>query len=126
MAAIVRSDRRLAWLIMSQRRVSMEVPIAPVHRLLVEEVMDGEVRREFVGKEVLDGDACELFEVTTRAEGGTGRYYQWVTSRQRVAIKTVSKEGGWSVEYRNLRFVSQSDQLFEPPYGFSSDALLQP
>lgn len=126
MAAIVRPDRGLTWLIMSQRRVYLEVPIAPQHRLLVAEAMEGETARELIGREDLHGHACELFEVTTTVNAQTRRFYQWVTSGQRFALKTVSKDEGWSLEYRNLRFVSQADRLFEPPYGFSSDKPLNP
>ena len=121
MAAIVRPDRGLTWLIMSQRRVYLEVPLTPQHRLLVAEAMEGEVGRELIGREDLHGHACELFEVTTMVHALPRRFYQWVTSGQRFALKTVSKDEGWSLEYRNLRFVSQADRLFEPPYGFSSD-----
>ncbi len=126
MAAIVRADRRLAWLILSKRRVYMEVPIDPDHRLMVSETMEGEVAREFVGDEDLNGYPCELFEVTAMVKGEPRQFYQWVTKERRFSIKTVSKQGGWSLEYRNLRFVAQSDRLFEPPYGFSSDTLLKP
>lgn len=121
MAVIVRADRRLSWRIMSQRRVYMEAPIAAQDRLLVEETLEGEVKRELIGREELNGHACELFEVTTMRENQPRHFYQWVTSRERFAVRTVSKEEGWSLEYRHLRFISQGDRLFEPPYGFSSD-----
>lgn len=121
MAAIVRADRRTAWLILSKRRVYMEVPMVPDYQLLVNEKMEGEVSREFVGREDLNGYATELFDVTVRVNGETRQYYQWVTTAQRFAIKTVSKRGDWSVEYRNLKFLKQSFRFFEPPYGYFED-----
>lgn len=118
MAAIIRLDRQAVWLILSKRRMYMEVPIGPEHLLLVSEKMGGEVAREFIGKEDLNGYPTELFEVTVMMKGESKQYYQWVTQAQRFPIKTVSKRGDWSVEYRNVIFAKQSGLFFETPRGY--------
>ena len=118
MAAIIRLDKQAVWLILSKRRMYMEVPIGPEYLLLVSEKMDGEVARELIGKEELNGFPTELFEVTVMTKGESKQYYQWVTQAQRFPIKTVSKRGDWSVEYRHVVFTKQSSLFFETHRGY--------
>jgi hypothetical protein len=112
---IVRADRGTAWLIFSKRRLYLEEPIASDHRLEVSETMPGEVSRELVGDELLNGYPTELFEVTVTENGETRQYYRWVTKAQRFPMKTVSKQGKWSEEFRRVVFTEQSPFLFELP-----------
>jgi hypothetical protein len=112
---IVRMDRQSSWLILSRRRQYLEMPIADEHRLAVSETMEGELSREFVGDQTLNGYPTELFEVTVAENGGTRQYYRWVTKVQRFPVKTVSKQGQWSEEFRRLIFTEQSPFLFELP-----------
>jgi hypothetical protein len=112
---IVRMDRHSSWLILSKRRQYLEVPIAREHQLAVSETMEGEVSRELVGDETLNGYPTELFEVTVAENGETRQYYQWVTKVQRFPVKTVSKQGQWSEEFRHVVFTPQSSFLFELP-----------
>ena len=112
---IVRMDHGTSWLILSKRRQYLEVPIAKHHRLVVSEAMEGETSREFVGEETLNGYPTELFEVTVKEDGDTRQYYRWVTKAQRFPLKTVSKQGEWSEEFRRVIFTEQSPFLFELP-----------
>ena len=112
---IVRMDSRTSWLILSKRRQYLEVPVEKDHRLVVSEAMEGEVSREFIGDETLNGYPAELFEVTVAENGVTRQYYRWVTKVQRFPVKTVSKQGRWSEEFRRLIFTEQSPFLFELP-----------
>lgn len=112
---IVRMDYRTSWLILSTRRQYLEVPVEKDHRLVVSEAMEGEISREFIGYETLNGYPTELFEVTVEENGVTRQYYRWVTKVQRFPVKTVSKQGRWSEEFRRLIFTEQSPFLFELP-----------
>lgn len=112
---IVRMDKQHSWLILSKRRQYLEVPIEADHLLRVTERMEGELSREFVGDETLNGHPTELFEVTVAEQGETRQYYRWVTKAERFPLKTVSKQGKWSEEFRRLIFTEQSPFLFELP-----------
>ncbi len=112
---IVRMDYGTSWLILSKRRQYLEVPVANDHRLVVSEAMAGEISREFVGEETLNGYPTELFEVTVKDREETRQYYRWVTKTQRFPLKTVSKQGEWSEEFRRVIFTEQSPFLFELP-----------
>jgi hypothetical protein len=112
---IVRMDKQHSWLIFSKRRQYLEVPIAADHVLRVTEKMEGEISREYVGDETLHGHPTDLFEVTVAEQGQTRQYYRWVTKAERFPLKTVSKQGKWSEEFRRLIFTEQSPFLFELP-----------
>jgi hypothetical protein len=112
---IVRMDLRSSWLILSKRRQYLELPVADEHRLAVSEAMEGELARELVGAQMLNGYPTELFEVTVSENGEARQFYQWVTKVQRFPVKTVSKQGTWSEEFRHLIFTEQSPFLFELP-----------
>ena len=112
---IVRMDRHSSWLILSKQRQYAEVPIAKEHLLAVSETMEGELSRELVGDQTLNGYPTELFEVTIAENGETQQYYQWVTKVERFPVKTVSKQGQWSEEFRHVIFTKQSPFLFELP-----------
>jgi hypothetical protein len=112
---IVRADLGTAWLIFSRRRQYLAEPITSDHRLTMSEKMEGEILREFVGDEMLNGYPTELFEVTVAGNGHTHQYYRWVTKTERFPLKTVSKQGKWSEEFRRLIFTKQSPLLFELP-----------
>ena len=112
---IVRVDLQSSWLILSRRRQYLELPIADEHRLAVNEKMEGELSREFVGDQILNGYPTELFEATVAENGESRQYYRWVTKGQRFPVKTVSKQGTWSEEFRHLIFTEQSPFLFELP-----------
>ena len=112
---IVREDRGTAWLILSKRRQYLEEPITNEHRLTITEAMRGQVSSELVSDEILDGRPVELFEVTVAEGGDTQHYYRWVTKAERFPLKTVSKQGTWSEEFRRVRFTEQSPFLFELP-----------
>lgn len=112
---IVRADKQHSWLILSRSRQYLEVPITTDHLLTVAEKMDGEISREFVGDETLNGYPTELFEVTVSEDGETQQYYRWVTKAERFPLKTVSKRGKWSEEFRRPIFTTQSPFLFELP-----------
>lgn len=112
---IVRTDQDVAWLIMSQRRQYLESSIAPEFRLMLGERMEGEQSRDLIGEQTLNGYSTELFDVVVAEHGETRRYYRWITKVERFPVKTVSKEGDWSEEYRRLVFTEQSPLLFELP-----------
>src|SRR5438128_8989231 len=80
---VVRMDLQSSWLILSKRRQYLELPIADEHRLAVSEKMAGELSRELVGEQILNGYPTELFEVTVVEGGEPRQYYQWVTKVQR-------------------------------------------
>ena len=124
-AAIVREDQNQAWILFERTKTYREAPITELLMLSVDEQMDGEVSRERIGSEELNGFSTELFEVTVEREGQRQQYYQWVTSPQRFAIKTISKDGEQRVEYRHINFAKQPDMYFALPFRYRPASVSQ-
>lgn len=85
---IVRMDKQHSWLFLSKRRQYLGVPIVTDHILTVTEHMDGEVSRELVRDETLNGYPTELFEVTVAEQGETRQHDRWVTKADRFPLKS--------------------------------------
>lgn len=116
---IVRQDRGVAWYLYPRSRIYVERTVPPSLLLHVDETIPPDATRVLIGTEDRNGYPCEVFDVTLSVRGRTQRFYQWVTKDRRFVIKTVHEQEDWSVEYRNVRFSTQSSRLFEPPYAYS-------
>ena len=115
---IVRKDKQVMWLLLSRMRHFKTMPFDPQQAPKVSERLEGEVSREEIGTEVLDGHPATLFEVTVSHNGRTDAYYQWLATDIHFPLKLARKDGQWLVEYRNVRLRQLSDFLFELPVNF--------
>jgi hypothetical protein len=115
---IVRKDKHVMWLLLSRMRHFKTVPYDPEQAPKVAEKLPGEVEREEIGTETLDGHPTTLYEVTVRNAGRSDVYYQWLATDIHFPLKLARKDGGWVVEYRNVKLRPISDFLFELPVNF--------
>src|SRR5688572_5721025 len=115
---IVRKDKHVMWLLLSRMRHFKTVPYDPEQAPKVAEKLSGEVEREEIGTEMLDGHPTTLYQVTVRNAGLSEVYYQWLATDIHFPLKLARKDGGWVVEYRNVKLRPISDFLFELPVNF--------
>jgi hypothetical protein len=120
---IVRKDKQLMWLLLSRMKHFKTVPYDPEQAPKVSERLDGEVAREQIGTEVLDGHPTTLYQVTVQKALASGDrrtdvYYQWLATDIRFPLKLARKDGSWVVEYRNVKLRRMSDFLFQLPVNF--------
>lgn len=121
---IVRKDKQLMWLVLSRVRHFKTLPYDPEQAPKVAEHLEGEISREEIGTEVLDGHPTTLYLVTVQTgtpETGqvrTEAYYQWLATDIRFPLKLAKKDGNWVVEYRNVRLRRVSDFHFQLPVNF--------
>jgi hypothetical protein len=80
--------------------------------------LDGEVKREEIGTETLDGHPTTLYEVTVREANREDVYYQWLAMDIHFPLKLARKDGSWQVEYRHVTLRPVSDFLFQLPVNF--------
>src|SRR2546426_3180156 len=66
---IVRKDKHVMWLLLSRMRHFKTVPYDPEQAPKVAEKLPGEVEREEIGTEMLDGHPTTLYQVTVRNAG---------------------------------------------------------
>ena len=115
---IVRKDKHVMWLLLSRMRHFKTVPYDPDQAPKVHEKLDGEVNREQIGTETLDGHPTTLYQVTVRNANREDIYYQWLATDIRFPLKLARKDGSWQVEYRHVKLRPVSDFLFQLPVNF--------
>ncbi len=115
---IVRKDKQVMWLLLSRMKHFKTMPYDPEQAPKVAERMDGEIAREEIGTEVLDGHPTTLYQVTVQRGDRTDVYYQWLATDIRFPLKLARKDGSWIVEYRHVKLRPTSDYLFQLPLNF--------
>lgn len=115
---IVRKDKQVMWMLISRLKHYKEVPYDPAQAPQVQEMLVGEISRDPIGKETLDGHPTTLYEVRVQEGGRADVYYQWIATDIHFPLKLMKKDGTWSVEYRRVRLGRLSDFLFQLPVNF--------
>ncbi len=115
---IVRKDKQVMWLLLSRLKHYKEIPYDSAQAPKVQEKLEGEISRNKIGTETLDGHPTTLYEVRAKEGGRTESYYQWLATDIRFPLKLARKDGSWMVEYRRVRIGHVSDFLFQLPVNF--------
>src|SRR5438094_9459459 len=100
---IVRKDKQVMWLLLSRMKHFKTVPYDPEQAPKVTELLEGEVVREEIGAETLDGHPTTLYEVTVRRGDRTDHYYQWLATDIHFPLKLAKKDGSWIVYYMQVK-----------------------
>jgi hypothetical protein len=113
---IVRKDRDLVWHLLPVLRRFKTMRFDLDYGIAVHPTLKGEISRERIGTQMLDGHATTLYEVSARAPDDTvARYYQWVATDINFSLKLAKKSGDWAVEYRHVKIGHMSDYYFQLP-----------
>ena len=115
---IVRKDKLVIWMLVSRLKHYKEVPYDSAQAPKVQETLTGEISRDQIGSETLDGHPTTLYEVRAQEGGQTEVYYQWLATDIRFPLRLAKKDGSWMVEYRRVRIGHVSDFLFQLPVNF--------
>ena len=115
---IVRKDKQVMWLLLSRLKHFKEIPYDSAQAPKVQEKLEGEISRDRIGTETLDGHPTTLYEVRVKERGRTESYYQWFATDIRFPLKLAKEDGSWVVEYRRVRIGHVSDFLFQLPVNF--------
>ncbi|MBI5559783.1 MAG: hypothetical protein HY883_00700 [Deltaproteobacteria bacterium] len=117
--SITRMDRKVVWVLMPGEKMYMEQPLRPENVVVGEkEKLEGEVERNLVSTETVDGRAAKKYLVVYKAGGKTESVYQWVENSSGFTIKVAATDGRWTIEYKNLKAGKQPESLFEIPAGY--------
>ncbi|MDE3117482.1 MAG: hypothetical protein KGL03_00575 [Nitrospirota bacterium] len=115
---IVRKDKQVMWLLLSRMKHFKTMPYDPDQAPKVTERLDGEIAREEIGTETLDGHPTTLYQVTVRQGSQDVLYYQWLATDIRFPLKLARKDGSWTVEYKHVKLRKVTDYLFQLPVNF--------
>jgi hypothetical protein len=70
-----------------------------------------------MGKENVNGQDAEKFQVSYTENGRAETIYQWIAGGSSLPVRVASADGTWQVDYLNIRAGDQPDSLFEVPPG---------
>lgn len=118
MIMITRIDKKVAWNLMPDSKMYMEIPFDLKYKPKVEDKYEGEIDRKEVGRETIDGHPAIKYLITYKIDNDKSQVYQWIASDIKFPVKTAAVDGSWSQEFRNVKMGHQSDSLFELPAGY--------
>ena len=119
---IIRSDKKVSWMIMPSEKMYMEQPIDMSKAPKTAKEFAGELERTSLGMETINGQQTEKFQVTYTEDKKTMSVYQWIKDGQ-IPVKVEAVDGSWSMEYQNLKVGPPPADLFEPPAGYEKMAM---
>lgn len=118
MTMINRMDLGVSWILMPSEGMYMEHPIDRKAARSVSTEAVGNVTREALGPETVDGQPTQKFKVTYTDQTGTESMYQWLGANG-LPLKTAALDGSWVTEFRNIQSVTLDDAQFEVPQGLA-------
>jgi outer membrane lipoprotein-sorting protein len=118
MIVITRIDKKVVWNIMPSEKMYMEMPFSMKNKPMVDEKVEGEIERKYLGDETLDGHPTKKYLVTYKSGNKTDQVYQWFATDINFPVRTADVAGSWVQEFKNIKIVSQPDSLFEVPAGY--------
>jgi hypothetical protein len=121
--SIVRNDKKLMWMVMTDQKAYMEMTADPKQAPQSGDKVTGEVSRKLIGKETIDGRSTEKYEVTFKDGNKTEKMYQWMATDLKFPVKMAAVDGSWTMEYKNIKMGAQADSLFEVPSGYKKMAM---
>jgi hypothetical protein len=118
MVIITRLDKKVAWNLMPETKMYMEIPFDMKNKPKIDEKYEGEIERKEVGRETIDGHPTIKYLITYQVDNEKHQVYQWLATDIKMPVKTTAVDGSWGQELKNIKTGPQSDSLFEIPVGF--------
>ncbi len=115
---IVRPDLKKVWIILPREYGYMELPLKTRLPGQFIQIPPDFLAKRLVGKETVNGYEAERYEVTAPGGLGPERQTIWKAIKLGVAIKLVSREKNFSMEYRSIKEGPQPERLFNLPPGY--------
>jgi hypothetical protein len=113
---ILRVDKSVIWIVIPEEKTYIEIQSSQARGGEVK--MKGEVKREYLNSETVNGYETKKYEVHYIDKDRVHKAYQWVSSDLNYPIKISALDDSWSTEYRNIKAGPQKESLFEVPAGF--------
>ncbi|MDD5269966.1 MAG: hypothetical protein PHE80_02125 [Candidatus Omnitrophica bacterium] len=116
---ISRMDKGVTWMLVPAQKIYMEQAIDPKNMQVTSEKVNGEVNRQRLGAETINGVKADKYKVTYNVSGMEGTMYQWIAPSLNMPLRSEAGDGSWTVEYTNIKAGPQDASLFEIPAGYN-------
>jgi hypothetical protein len=123
---ISRIDKNLVWVLMPSQKMYMEQEMKPEYISAGGSEFPGEVKRERLGKETLNGEKTIKYKITYKTEDTEQTIFQWISVDLGLPIRTEAEDGSWMNEYKDLKKETPPESLFEIPEGYKKFAYQMP
>ncbi len=116
---ISRPDKGLAWSLMPQAKTYMEMPMDQDKEDHYSDNLVKEMKKrgKKVGRETVNGVACDKYEFTEEGRKTTC----WIGVKEELPVRI--NTGDSEINYRNIKVARQPKHLFRPPAGYRKFAL---
>lgn len=115
---IYNADTKLAWMIMPERKMYLEMPITEeITRSLMHAAKD-QGQMNPLGSETVNGYSTNKYETAFRLNGGELRHHIWVAKKLGLIIKVESLDKTFSREYREIKEGEVPEAMFAPPVDY--------
>jgi hypothetical protein len=104
---------------MPQQKMYMVQKLDPKQVVSMSGRVPGEIKREKMGSEKVNGIMCDKYKVTYKPADKAPEMsvFQWM-SKDNMPIKSAAIDGSWSSEMKNVKIGAQPAKLFELPDGY--------
>ncbi len=109
---IIRPDKGVIWMVMPEGQMYMETPYQAGDKKFEKWSSEKEKKAKYLGKETVSGLSCKKYQIT---EGGE-KMHVWISEKSPFPVKMDYRDG--IMEYKNIKFGSVRDSLFEIPSGY--------
>lgn len=123
---ISRLDKKLVWILMPKQKAYLEQALKPDKAAGFTNKVDGEMKREKLGEETVNGMKCDKFKVTFKSGKKVESLLQWISKDLNFPVKTASVDNSWYMEFTKIVKASQPGSLFEVPTGYKKMAFNMP
>jgi len=115
---IVRPDLKVVWFIFPWERAYLEMPLKMKLPGQFIQIPPDALSKRLVGQETVNGYEAEKYEVTLRRGKGLEKQTIWLATKLGTPVKMISKEGNFSIEYKNIKEGVQAERYFSLPPGY--------
>ncbi len=118
MITILRSDKGVAWSIMPEKNMYLEIPLTLEMIRDLGQFAQDHAKMTSLGRETVGDYLCDKYKTEFKTNGGSVKHYMWIAQKLGVPIKIVSLDNSFSREYRDIKEGAVPDAVFELPPGF--------
>lgn len=120
---IYNADTKIAWMVMPERKMYLEVPISEEMIRGLMQVAHDQAAMKPLGSETVNGYSADKYETVFRMNGGELRHYVWIARKLGMIIKIDSLDKSFSREYREIEEGEVLEALLAPPPGYQKLSL---
>jgi len=119
---ILRPDKKVVWMLMPDRKTYMEMPLDSRKQDILSKMHDPTIKtdKEFLGNETVDNHPTKKYHVTTMRDGKkeTSGFIWEASDLNNFPVKYQNEDKTVTMVWKNIKFDSAPDSLFEIPAGY--------